>query len=240
MLFFHARTQLRRWCLAIGCCAAAGAWAQGTVAPGAGIANTSHDPRLWSFGWETQICVMCHAPHNANSTVGVLWNHDVSAVASYTTYASNTKSATIGQPGALSKLCLSCHDGTVAIMAYGGAVGGMTMIDASGATARSVIGVDLSNDHPIGFTYDAALVAADTPTRLHAVTDAVTVGSTKTKSGNINSLLLFGGKLECPSCHDVHNKFTVANPDPNVAGQSLGLLRVTMAASKLCTTCHIK
>ena len=212
-----------------------GAWAQGAGATaGAGIANTSHDPRIWNFGGEPQICVMCHTPHNAKAGVSYLWNHELSAVPTYTTYGSPTMTGTVGQPGQVSKLCLSCHDGTVAILAYGGTTTGMTMIDASGVNARTVIGSNLSDDHPVGMTYDAALVAADTPARLHAVTDSVTVGSVKTKTGSIANLLLPGGKLECNSCHDVHNKFTVATPS------GTGLVRVSMTNSALCTTCHIK
>jgi hypothetical protein len=212
-------------------CGVASAQGAGNIA-GAGIANTSHDTRMWSFDWTAgQVCVICHAPHNTNVS-GPLWNHTESAVTSYTTYGSTTMNATVGQPSAVSKLCLSCHDGTVAIMSYGGSVGGMTLIDAAGATARSVLGVDLSNDHPIGFTYDAALVAKD-PTKLKPVSTAVTVGANKV--GTIASLLLESGtRMECSSCHDVHNKLTVAT------ASGTGLVKVKMGASSLCVTCHIK
>jgi hypothetical protein len=200
---------------------------------GQGIANTSHDPRKWSFGFETQICVMCHAPHNASSA-GPLWNHAMSAVTTYKLYNSPTSLATIGQPGPSSKLCLSCHDGTVAVLAYGGNTGGMTLIDAGGANYSAVIGQDLSNDHPIGFVYDAALVAKDA-TRLKPTSTPVTIGSSSTKSGTIASLLLDGGsKMECSSCHDVHNKFTVAT------ASSRGLVKVGTGGSALCLTCHDK
>jgi hypothetical protein len=203
---------------------------------GLGIANTSHDPRIWSFGTETQICVMCHAPHNASSA-GPLWNHAMSAVASYTMYSSPSTTAAIGQPGPVSKLCLSCHDGTVAIMAYAGAggnAGGMTMLQASGAGSMALTGTDLSNDHPIGFVYDAALVAKD-PTKLKPVSTSVTIGESSTKAGTIATLLLDGGlKVECSSCHDVHNKFTVARANGR------GLVKVSTVGSALCVTCHIK
>ena len=43
--------------------------------------------------------------------------------------------------------------------------------------------------------------------------------------------------VECGSCHDPHNDSTFSN----VAGsQSVAFLRVTNAASVICTTCHIK
>jgi hypothetical protein len=215
----------------LGCAQVAMAQAGGTA--GQGIANTSHDPRIYGFGTETQICVMCHAPHNASSD-GPLWNHAMSAVASYKLYSSPSTLATIGQPGPTSKLCLSCHDGTVAVLAYGGNPGGMTLLQTNGAASMAVIGQDLSNDHPIGFVYDAALVAKD-PTKLKPTSTSVTIGASSTKSGTIATLLLDGGlKMECSSCHDVHNKFTVAT----LSGR--GLVKVSTGGSTLCVTCHIK
>jgi hypothetical protein len=48
-------------------------------------------------------------------------------------------------------------------------------------------------------------------------------------------MLLDGGtKMECSSCHDVHNKFTVAT----LSGR--GLVKVGTGGSALCVTCHIK
>jgi hypothetical protein len=211
------------------------ALAQTGSTAGQGIAKTSHDTTIWSFNFGGPICVMCHAPHNpSNASAGPLWNHAMSAVANYTLYKSSSTLATIDQPGPVSKLCLSCHDGTVAILSYGGNTGTMTMAQASGAGAMSVIGTDLSNDHPIGFVYDATLVAKD-PTKLKPTDTAVTIGSSTTKTGTIATMLLDGGtKMECSSCHDVHNKFTVAT----LSGR--GLVKVSTGGSKLCVTCHIK
>jgi hypothetical protein len=223
--------------LLVACCLGCNqvAMAQTGSTAGQGIANTSHDARLWTFaGVDSQTCVLCHAPHNpSNASAGPLWNHAMSA-ATYNLYSSPSTLATIGQPGPSSKLCLSCHDGTVAILSFGGNTGGMTLIDAAGAGARSVIGQDLSNDHPIGFVYDAALVAKD-PNKLKPTSTSVTIGSTSTRTGTIATLLLDGGtKMECSSCHDVHNKFTVAT----LSGR--GLVKVGTGGSALCVTCHIK
>jgi predicted CXXCH cytochrome family protein len=132
--------------------------------------------------------------------------------------------ATTAQPGSTSKLCLSCHDGTVAVNSFGGTTG--TTFLSGGDN----LGTALTNDHPIGFTYDAALVTADGA--LQPITTAVTIGSgTKTKVGTIASNLLYAGKMECASCHDVHNTFTAASGK---------LVKVSMASSALCTTCHAK
>ena len=62
---------------------------------------------------ENQICIFCHTPHNA-TPVQPLWNRAL-PVSSYKVYASNSLKAQPGQPTGASKLCLSCHDGTIAL-----------------------------------------------------------------------------------------------------------------------------
>jgi predicted CXXCH cytochrome family protein len=173
------------------------------------ITGTKHDfhAQAWSGG---EICKACHTPHNGKAVTGaVLWNHRVTT-ATYTTYTSSTTNATMGQPSGTSKLCLSCHDGTVALEDFGSVTTGTTFV-----TGSALVGIDLSNDHPVSFTYDAALVTADGG--LKAATDV-----------NV-APLLFGGKVECASCHDVHNSAGIAK-----------LLRVSNASSALCLTCHNK
>jgi predicted CXXCH cytochrome family protein len=193
------------------------------LAASAAIVGSAHDfsAQAWSGG---QICVGCHAPHNTAVLADApLWNHALST-ATYTVYASSTQNAVVGQPGSTSKLCLSCHDGTVAVNSFGGTVGTILLSGVAN------IGTNLGNDHPIGITYDAALVALDGA--LAPITTAVTIGSgTKTKAGTIATNMLYTGKVECASCHDVHNTFTAATGK---------LAKVSMAASALCTTCHVK
>ncbi len=180
---------------------------------------------------------MCHAPHGGN-TQGPLWNRAANNT-TYTLYASSTMNAAPDQPGPISKLCLSCHDGTVGVLNYGGATGGMTLAEAYSCTnplgCSSVLGTNLSNDHPIGITYNAALVTADGGLADPA-TKSVTIGSTVSKTGTIASMMLVGGKVECNSCHDVHNRYTVANG----GATAKGLVKVSMAGSSLCLQCHNK
>lgn len=191
------------------------------------ITGSSHDfsTSAWSGG---RICVACHTPHKSNTAVAdaPLWNH-TNSTATYTLYSSPTLNATVGQPGGGSKLCLSCHDGTVAIDSFGGATG-TTMI-----TAANKLGNNMKSSHPVGFTYDTALATADGS--LHdPATKTVTIGSgTQTKTGTISNVLLYGGKLECDSCHDVHNTFTVG-------AKGSGLVKVDQAGSKICLACHNK
>jgi hypothetical protein len=204
---------------------------------GAGVKGTAHDPGIWTFGGETQVCVMCHAPHNGN-TQGPLWNRAANNT-SYTLYASSTMNAVVGQPGSVSKLCLSCHDGTIGMLDYGGATGSMTLAQAYSCTnplgCGSVLGTNLSNDHPIGITYDTALATADKGLSDPA-TKNVTIGSTVSRTGTIAANMLVGGKVECTSCHDVHNIYTVVGS----TGQAKGLVKVGMAGSSLCLQCHTK
>src|SRR5579862_9208352 len=62
-------------------------------------------------------CIYCHAPHSANGNMAPLWNQTLST-STYTTYTSTTY-ANKNNPqmplGSDSGLCLSCHDGTVAV-----------------------------------------------------------------------------------------------------------------------------
>ncbi|MCP4665925.1 MAG: cytochrome C, partial [Deltaproteobacteria bacterium] len=92
------------------------------------IAGSAHDfsTQPWMAAHNGQICLPCHTPHNADTSVtdGPLWNHQVTTVATYTLYTSSTFEATdSGQPDGRSKLCLSCHDGTVAVDSFGGVTG---------------------------------------------------------------------------------------------------------------------
>lgn len=189
--------------------------ALGLVLPAAAaaqtISGTSHD--LSARGWgSSELCVFCHTPHNATTavTAAPLWNHGVTAVTSYGTYTSATLNATVGQPGDISKLCLSCHDGTVAIDTYGTRTGTNFM------TGGALVGTNLSNDHPVGFTYDATLATAD--------------GGLKdpTTPATIAPARLFAGKMECASCHNAHSD------------QYGKFLRGSNSGSALCLACHSK
>lgn len=178
----------------------------------AAITGTAHD--LSGSGWgSTEKCAYCHTPHNAKADKLVpLWNHSSSAT-TFTLYSSSTFNATPGQPAGTSKACLSCHDGTVAMDSFGTNAGIHLM------TSAAKLGSDLSDDHPISFTYDAALVTADgglvTPSSASFVDAA-------------HNVPLFAGKMECASCHDVHD---------NTFGK---FLRKSNAGSALCLTCHVK
>jgi len=198
-----------------------------TQASAGTITGSAHDftADSWSGG---RICVACHTPHGADTSVNdaPLWNHALST-ATYTLYGSPTLDAAITQPGGSSKLCLSCHDGTVAVNSFGG-VTGTTMI-----STENDLTTNLKASHPIGFAYDSTLAGTDGSLRDPDNT-SVTIGSgTQTKTGTISQVLLYGGQMECGSCHDVHNTFTVGGP-------GTGLVKVDPAGSLICLNCHDK
>ena len=178
-------------------------------------------------GTTTQVCVYCHAPH-ASTTATPLWNHTAST-ATYTMYSSPTLDAVMGTaPGNTSKLCLSCHDGTVAIDSFGGNTA-PTGVKLTASNPKN-LGTSLANDHPIGFAYDATLVGKDAGLA-DPVAKSVTIGTANT--GTIATKMLIAGQVECASCHDVHN---------STAGtaQESKLLRITSTGSAICLACHNK
>ncbi|NOY23801.1 MAG: cytochrome c3 family protein [Acidobacteria bacterium] len=184
-----------------------------------GIAGSAHDFSGDTWNSTGQICITCHTPHNADTTVSgaPLWNHQVTT-ATFTLYSSTTLDANdLGQPDGVSKLCLSCHDGTVGLEAFGGV---NTVTDP--ITGTALLGTDLANDHPVSFTYNTSLATTD-----GELYDPSTVNSGL--GSTIDADMLYSGKMECSSCHDVHNT-------PGIAK----LLVKSNAASALCLTCHNK
>lgn len=178
------------------------------------ISGSAHDFSGMVTAVTDEICIYCHTPHNAQTILNApLWDH-VSTTASYTLYTSATLDATMAQPSGISKLCLSCHDNTVAVDSFG-TNGGTTLINAIAPAAN--LGVALGDDHPVGFTYDNALFTAD-----NGLVDPANIAVAG---------LLFAGEMECASCHDVHN---------NGPATAASLLRIDNAASALCLTCHAK
>lgn len=135
---------------------------------------------------ETQVCVFCHTPHGATTGVKPLWNRKMST-ATYTTYTSSSLDAqaiegVLAQPGGSSKLCLSCHDGTLAIgsvnvlngagsdatqgtqsIGMSGTGAGGVMAPGSGTTTgfTRFLDTDLRNDHPISVSYNKTLTDRD-------------------------------------------------------------------------------
>lgn len=194
----------------------------------AGVSGTPHD----LSGGAGEICVACHTPHGAvASTNGPLWNRSQASQA-YTVYTNATFEmgpATITAPQSLA--CLSCHNGVASTLvnapgpgttspsSYDIAAGAIANWDAT-PNPFANIGTDLSNDHPIGFTYNAS---ADLQNNGFPALAGTQIGAT--------GMYVYAGKMECATCHDVHNQ---ANPtrDP------VYFLRMANTGSALCGACH--
>jgi len=188
----------------------------------AGITGSKHDFSSNSWNTTGEICRVCHTPHNATSTIVPLWNHALTTAA-FTAYSSYSLNAAVGQPSPSSKACLSCHDGTIALDSFGGAAG------SNFISGSPKLGTDLSNDHPVSFTYDAALATADGGLYDPTLKTVGALGGKTIAAG----MLISGNKVECSSCHDVHR----GKGNSVTAGR---LLLVNNTGSALCLTCHNK
>jgi len=135
-------------------------------ASGGGIALPTGQQRDLRAVSQNETCVFCHTPHFANKISGApLWNRQLSN-ATYTPYTSSSMQATPapGAPGGSSKLCLSCHDGTLAIGAVNVANGqGMGVESKHGAGGD---GKFTTSDSPSGrLKLPDSIAAKETPTQ---------------------------------------------------------------------------
>jgi predicted CXXCH cytochrome family protein len=195
--------------------------ASGTGICGASIINTKHNLSATGPGQikvvsETQICIFCHTPHRGRRGTPYLWNR-ADQTTSYIPYQSSTLFARVGQPTGASKLCLSCHDGTIALGA---------LISESGELpfqggirfmppGPSRLWTDLSDDHPVSFVYDAILAQSN----LELVLPSLLPPEIRLDGS---------GQLQCTACHDPHD-------------DRFGMFLVmSNEFSGLCVSCHQK
>lgn len=221
----------------------------------ASIVNTKHNLSVSATAGtikatsETEVCVFCHVPHFAKAVGKPLWNRSM-PTSSYIMYSSDylkrmgyTTPTSLGSandtPGALSRQCLSCHDGTIAVGAvsklrysYNGAQIDLANDNPDGTlpnTAVGFIGTDLSHHHPIGAKYDPTI----------SKTFGVGVRTSELKTTPDAPIKLFeypgytGKYIECSSCHDPHKdngKFLHVTSGANHAQNFVNT----------CTSCHQK
>jgi len=217
---------------------------------GSGIQGSSHDMNRFAPGSDPygRVCAYCHTPHHAlpQGTDGAdylpLWSHDLTKQ-NYTKYDSPSMVADIQDPlVGPTRLCMSCHDGVVAIDQHYGNVGTVKEVagragdifDSTKSAKKGGIAVgqngDLSNDHPVGFLYDE--VAEKMP-------DDIYTSGNKFIDNIKNKTIADGltnGYMTCATCHDVHNKDNIAD-----AGNSYNFfLYAPQKDSKICLSCHNK
>jgi len=187
------------------------------IADGQSIVSTVHNLSVSGPGsikatTESEICLFCHTPHNARPD-HPLWNRNDPGL-NYTLYNSSTTQALPGQPDGSSILCLSCHDGTIAL---GNVISRTTPIIMGGGITTMPPGVsnltqDLSNDHPVSFIYNSALAMFD--------------GQLKDPAGLTGPVKLENNKVQCTTCHDPHKNIYT------------DFLVATTQSSELCQYCH--
>jgi len=244
--------------------------------PGTGVLGSVHDMRgkqvgAVDLGGNDRVCAFCHTPHHAYqgsnpSDYYPLWSRQLDST-QFTPYVSSTINASdwasdiaIGP----TRLCMSCHDGSIAPdQHYGvnGTANGLTESNAGfndpnwfagpgvgGGAAR------LTNDHPVGFNYDLVAVGPATGNP-----DATIVGSAEAYQDpwirQAADTLNYGGTYQikvadrlyvdpvsgsrymtCATCHDVHNK-----KNQDTTSQLINyLVLAPQKDSALCLTCHIK
>ena len=177
------------------------------------IVNTPHNLSASGPGpvratTETQVCVFCHTPHDSNPA-GPLWNHKLSSGVTYIKYTSPTMVAYTSQasapdPNGASKLCLSCHDGTVALGAVESAA---SAIPLQGGKVQLVpgdpgyLGTDLSKTHPISFVVTDQIVSTNNATNATGL--ALNPVSAMRSDPDVHLDAL--DRVQCTSCHDPHS-----------------------------------
>lgn len=165
---------------------------------------------------ETRVCVFCHTPHNASPQTP-LWNRAPGPV-NYGLYESSTLKVVPSQPAGASRLCLTCHDGLIALGTL--LTGPVQTTGEIAAGSRAYIGIDLADDHPVSISY----------------VDAMAGNSEIVRPVPSDPRLLFYGSfnvtIECSTCHDAHSD------DLCDRGYDCKFLVMDNKNSALCLKCH--
>jgi predicted CXXCH cytochrome family protein len=169
-------------------------------------------------GQSSAACLYCHAPHSGLGGMTPLWGQTLSSQ-TYSLYTSTTIQNVATQPtmGAVSSLCLSCHDGTIApgqMVPYG------NIAMTGSMNTPDVFGAALKTSHPISLK--TPLV--DSP---DLVSTLATTGLT---ADPLKKVQLVNGSVECTSCHEPHNQ----RIDP----VSQNFLVRDGSSGQICLSCH--
>ena len=199
-----------------------------------GVADTVHNLSVSGPGEvravsETEICKFCHIPHNALVPVP-LWGHTLSSAQYEVPEIRDTKGRLRpgSQPGGSSRLCLSCHDGTVALgevvtEARPIAMGGAQRLSAG---RKGFLGTDLTGSHPISF-----VVPDGTATQAGGELDMGLLPLSAIRR-DPDVRLDAQGKMQCTTCHDPHS-------DQYHQPGSVPRFWVKPTYEEVCLTCHV-
>lgn len=233
--------------------------------PGDGVLGSVHDMRYAAgavdFGGNDRVCAFCHTPHHAQletdpNAYYPLWSRQLDTEA-FEPYTSPTMSAAdwyfadiaIGP----SRLCMSCHDGSIAPDQHYNFPGVLPPLVADGWGQPGIGAGDsrLLDDHPIGFNYhEVAIGPVSGEPASGIVAGRSDFQDPWIRSAASGTLRYFGNPYEirvidrlyqgqymtCATCHDVHNKMNADEPSAAMNYLVLSPQR----DSSLCLTCHIK
>jgi len=164
-------------------------------------------------------CTYCHAPHSGLGSGKALWNQSLSTQQYSNFYTSSTYHQHGTQPliGSDSNLCLSCHDGTVAV--------GQTLVSGKISTIGSMSATDVFKDnlqssHPLS----VVTPIKDGPSLVESLAAGA---ATADPTGAVK---LVNGNIECTSCH---------NPHVQAKDQTAKFFLVKDSANgAMCLACH--
>ncbi len=194
-----------------------------------GRSGTQNDGLSYSPLWNRELSTQTFTGYNNGIMMGATAINGTDA-----RHALNAADAAAGGThiAGVSLLCMSCHDGVVAMNAYSVTTGSTSGAgNTAGTNAVPISGTaafagNMNNHHPMGFSY---AVVQDADAEIAAENVNMVPGSTTTIGD-----LLYGANdtMECVTCHDVHNT-------ANQAGAERFLWR-TNDKSNFCLTCHLK
>jgi len=186
-----------------------------------------------AFNTTSDMCGSCHVPHAPLINVP-LWAHALGTGDPFTLYSSNLNytggnaaeynAAELGG----SEACLSCHDGTIAVIAaitldetdrwilYDNEQAGAPPVAVGGLTGLNE-SLGLKGSHP---------VMVDYATNIAGTGDFATVVSLDAR------IILDNGYVQCTTCHNAH--------DEEDLGVGTGMLNMSNANSAICLECHTK
>jgi len=200
------------------------------------ILNTLHNlsasgPGQIKSTTEKQVCIFCHTPHDAEPNTP-LWNKSLSSGTTYNIYwSSSMESASPGgkplRPDGTSRLCLSCHDGTIAIGELRSRRGLIPMekgITTMPPTSKGYLGTNLSGSHPISFVVTQKMI-------LRSHISGSNLASMPEMKDDPNGVGLDkNNEVQCTSCHNAHN-------DDNYRSSGVHFFRKSNV-TQVCIVCH--
>ncbi|MDI6872600.1 MAG: cytochrome c3 family protein [Bacillota bacterium] len=184
----------------------------------ASIAGSPHD--LAGSGDYNEICPYCHTPRSPKQARGGSWGKpaQLEGYLVYSGYSGEEAEPAGDESSRSSRICLSCHDGSVArdvtvkTPEYPDVRKSLLEPKASLATLRASSTSSTYTGHPVQVVYPHTDDLVPPP-----------------PDGTFpNGVQLIDGKVECMSCHNPH--------DPT----NRPFLVTDNSQSSLCSTCHIK